>query len=211
MQTAIWPRSSWHRQQGAAATTESRAVGIPEPLQTAHAQAQQSKGMVEAAEIQGLRDATYLDKAEIHMLRDRANQYDNDRHYYSEQLLAAQTNYGRLTGAFNDMSQDLVTAQDRNAELEAALTNEAKVAKSELEASKKREAVLKTRLELLEEALGGAKTAPDVAELLKKINAWENKSKRDERALCKLKAQNARMKLELELSEVKYSGEGGTG
>ncbi|KAK5742220.1 hypothetical protein LTR17_003461 [Elasticomyces elasticus] len=78
-----------------------RGVAIPAMPQNARAYTQQWQGMVEAA-------------AEIEILRDTANQYDDDRRYFSERLQMVRTSYDILTLAYNETSQDLFAAQTSN-------------------------------------------------------------------------------------------------
>ncbi|KAK4902267.1 hypothetical protein LTR27_001170 [Elasticomyces elasticus] len=74
---------------------------IPAMPQNARAYAQQWQGMVEAA-------------AEIERLQDTANQYDDDRRYFSDRLQMVRTSYDILTLAYNATNQDLVDAQTSN-------------------------------------------------------------------------------------------------
>ncbi|KAK5727193.1 hypothetical protein LTR15_003086 [Elasticomyces elasticus] len=74
----------------------------PEPNARVHAQ--QWQGVVEPA-------------AEMQMLRDRANQYDDDRRYFSDGLQMVRMSYDILTLAYNETNQDLVAAQTSNVAL----------------------------------------------------------------------------------------------
>ncbi|KAK5685310.1 hypothetical protein LTS10_003388 [Elasticomyces elasticus] len=76
-------------------------VDVPAVPQNARAYAQQWQGMVEAA-------------AEIEILRDTANRYDDDRRYFSDRLQMVRMSYDILTLAYNETNQDLVAAQTSN-------------------------------------------------------------------------------------------------
>ncbi|KAK3621683.1 hypothetical protein LTR56_022650 [Elasticomyces elasticus] len=137
--------------------------------------------------------------------------------------------YGTAIPELQHMNQQLqISVQqlqlDKDAQAKEAKA-EAKAATDELEESKRRERALKqqyqqaeklhscfeTRFKRMEDALGGEEKALSTVELLEKIKELNKKAGRDAYAMRKLKLENGQMKLELQLSEVKHSGEGGAG